>query len=228
MANFAGQYGPSAMLATSTSGQLVVMPAALVTVFMPNGSTPATLYTDRTKATVAANPTATDAAGNLTVYAVPGNYILSFLVGGSTKTLNIEVYVDPADVTAGSAVSPQVFRTATTSTGITNPNDGLPRNITSLSATFARPCIAAISYKVTGYAAGNAAGNVILSIGGDVMTSRWVNHNSAPAVFPICWTHFQAFATGGYNFLLNCTVDTLGYPITFTDVELTVHELRYG
>jgi len=64
---FAGQYGPAALLDTNGLPQ----PNLTVTVYLADGITKATLWTDRTKATTAANPTVTDTYGNLVFYADP-------------------------------------------------------------------------------------------------------------------------------------------------------------
>lgn len=91
---FAGQYGPDAVVTLSGAPQ----PNAEVTVLNADGSTLATVYTDRTKGTTAANPVVSDSAGNLRFFANPGQYVLSVTIGAASKTFNIVVPLDPAEL----------------------------------------------------------------------------------------------------------------------------------
>lgn len=91
---FAGQFGPEAIVTLSGAPQ----PLAEVTVYEADGSTLATLYTDRSKGDTAGNPVVTDALGNLQFYAEPSRYVLSVVVGTTTRTFNVHVDPDPADI----------------------------------------------------------------------------------------------------------------------------------
>lgn len=90
----AGLFGPTGLF--SSSGAPVTSTA--VTVFQSDGSTVATLYTDQTKTTTVANPVSTDANGNLTFYTSPGEYVLSYSVGGvpTTKTIEVDAWYSDA------------------------------------------------------------------------------------------------------------------------------------
>lgn len=82
---FAGRYGPEPCL--TPTGALLKDTA--VTVYQSDGTTPATLYTTRTKSATAANPVDTDSRGNLTFYADPGDYVLD--IDGSTVSITVPV-----------------------------------------------------------------------------------------------------------------------------------------
>ncbi|MEM0142419.1 MAG: phage tail protein [Candidatus Parvarchaeum sp.] len=109
---FAGQYGPTLIVASSTGAPL---PNTSVTVYIGTSSsgTLATLYTDQTRANTLANPVTTDSNGNLLFFADPGQYTLSFS-NGSTQ-INYTVMVSPwfntsvwnaIDVTANYSANP--------------------------------------------------------------------------------------------------------------------------
>jgi hypothetical protein len=91
---YAGQYGPDVVVNSAGAPQV----EAQVTVYLTDGTTKATLYTDRTKVTTTANPVVTDALGNLTFWAEPGRYVLAVLVGTTTRTFNVSVLPDPAEL----------------------------------------------------------------------------------------------------------------------------------
>ncbi len=80
---------------TNSAG--VPLPLTAATVYLRGTTTPATLYTSRTKAVTVANPTATDTRGNLSFYADPGEY--DVLCNGTT--LPVSVQADPEDAVAG-------------------------------------------------------------------------------------------------------------------------------
>lgn len=90
----AGQYGPDTVVSLTGAPQ----PSAEVTVYNSDGTTLATLYTDRSKNTTAANPVVTDTAGNLQFFAAPDRYVLSVTVASVTRTFNVHVLPDPADI----------------------------------------------------------------------------------------------------------------------------------
>jgi hypothetical protein len=90
----AGQYGPDTVVSLTGAPQ----PGAEVTVYTSDGSTLAVLYTDRSKNTTAGNPVVTDSNGNLVFYTDPGLYVLSVTVASVTRTFNVHVSPDPADI----------------------------------------------------------------------------------------------------------------------------------
>lgn len=78
----------------------VPRPGAAVTIYQPDTTTLATLYTDRTKTTTTANPTSADAVGNLTLWLEPGSY--DMFVSG--RTVRITIQPDPSDSTLATQV----------------------------------------------------------------------------------------------------------------------------
>lgn len=68
-------------------------PSLSVLVYVHGTTTPATLYTDRTKSAVASNPFTTDGYGNGEFWAVPGDYTL-----GTIPTLTVTVPLDAGDL----------------------------------------------------------------------------------------------------------------------------------
>jgi hypothetical protein len=90
--NYAGRWGADHI--TDTKG--VPQPNAPVHVYLTGTTTPATLYTDRTKTTTVGS-VATDANGNLSFYVDPGMYDLSV---NSTVTITVEVEPDSAEISS--------------------------------------------------------------------------------------------------------------------------------
>ncbi len=72
-----------------------------VTVFLADGVTLATLYTDQTMAATAANPVSTDAVGNLVFFTQPGSYIFSATLNGVLNNTAFEVLPWPTDLLGG-------------------------------------------------------------------------------------------------------------------------------
>lgn len=96
MATYAGRYDEP--LLKKIGGRLAPATSATVTVYESDGSTVATLYTDRTKTTEADNPVSPDASGNLEFFADPGTYVLSIFEDGSIRGTNtVSVGRDPLD-----------------------------------------------------------------------------------------------------------------------------------
>ncbi len=85
---YPGQFGPDAILTSSG----VPVTSTPVTVYDSDGTTLASLYatpavnTPPSYTSAGANPVSTDAYGNLLFYAAPGQYVLSFIVGGVATT----------------------------------------------------------------------------------------------------------------------------------------------
>lgn len=71
MTTYAGRYGPEGI--EYPDGTHAVNRA--VTVFVVDGTTQATLFTDRDRNSVAENPVSTDELGNLNFWANPGDYM---------------------------------------------------------------------------------------------------------------------------------------------------------
>lgn len=92
---YAGQYGPFALCNDTGTPQ----PNLPVTVYLSDGVTAATLYTDRTKALTTSNSIATDAHGNVLFFADPGQYVLAFSVATTARTLAVTVAEDAGDGT---------------------------------------------------------------------------------------------------------------------------------
>ena len=92
---FAGMFGPISLAAGSP--YLNPLPSETVTILNSDGSTDATLYTDRTKATGGSNPFTTNAYGIVQFWAAPGYYVASFSVGGTPQTMICEARPDYAD-----------------------------------------------------------------------------------------------------------------------------------
>lgn len=99
MAAYAGLYSGVEQYASGRPAAGVA-----VTVYQHGTTTPATLYTDRTKTVQASNPVTTDASGNLVFYAAPGLYDVTAASGG---TVTVAVPVDPADLAAAATGTTQ-------------------------------------------------------------------------------------------------------------------------
>ncbi|MHB2029660.1 MAG: hypothetical protein ACYCPT_12710 [Acidimicrobiales bacterium] len=90
---YPGQFGPNAIL---TSAGVPVTNTS-VSVYDSDGTTLASLYatpavnTPPSYANAGANPVSTDGYGNLLFYAAPGQYVLSFVVGGVATTETVTV-----------------------------------------------------------------------------------------------------------------------------------------
>lgn len=95
-------------LASQFGGQYTNGP---VTVYFHGTTTPAVLYTDRTKATTKPNPTTTDELGNLYIYAEPGLYDLVTPASGTTPAITIAIAPDQADLTGSGSVGVTSFNT---------------------------------------------------------------------------------------------------------------------
>lgn len=106
---------------------------ATVTVYQHGTTTPATLYTDRTKATTATNPVTTDASGNLVFWADPGLYDVTAASGG---TVVVAVVPDPADLGTGASVS-----------DATGSTKGVVQLAGDLSGTAAAPTVPGLATK---------------------------------------------------------------------------------
>lgn len=101
MATYAGRYDEPLIRRV---GNRVAFPPAgtTVLVYEDDGSTQATLYTDRTKATGADNPVEVDDSGNLEFFADPGTYVLSIRESGvQVATDTVTIFNDPAESTGG-------------------------------------------------------------------------------------------------------------------------------
>jgi len=97
--DFAGQWGPEALLGTNG---FVIGSGREVRIYTDSGATTlATLYTDRTKGATVTQPVLTDSLSNLTFYANPGTYYLRVTIDGTPQSIiKIQVPIDPdeADV----------------------------------------------------------------------------------------------------------------------------------
>lgn len=99
MATYAGRYDEPML--RRVNGRLGVATGITVRVYESDGTTEATLYTDRTKATTTGNPVAVDASGNLEFFAEPGIYVLSILESDAQVATNVvTVHSDPAESAA--------------------------------------------------------------------------------------------------------------------------------
>jgi len=108
MTVYAGQYGPETL--TDTTGRPA--PTALVQLYLPGTSTPATVYGSHDRAVpLASNPVPAgvpvnspglDIYANLTFFADPGKYDLVTTVSGKTLRQTVTVNEDPAEPEAGS------------------------------------------------------------------------------------------------------------------------------
>lgn len=96
--DFAGHYTEALLERTATGVRALA--STQVVVRQSDGTTFATLYTDRTKGTEAPNPTTTDGAGNLELWADPGDY-LGYPIGpvddAEGDAFDIVVPIDPAE-----------------------------------------------------------------------------------------------------------------------------------
>ena len=90
--NYAGRWGADHI--TNSKGNPLLN--TVVRVFVSGTTTPATLYTDRTKSTTVSS-VSTDANGNLSFYVDPGLYDLSV---NSTVTITVEVEPDSAEISS--------------------------------------------------------------------------------------------------------------------------------
>ena len=88
--NYAGRWGADHI----TDSKGVPLPNTTVHVYLTGTTTPATLYTDRTKTTTVGS-VATDANGNLSFFADPGMYDVTF---NGTITITVEVEPDSEDI----------------------------------------------------------------------------------------------------------------------------------
>lgn len=96
MATYAGRYDEPML--RRVNGRLGVATGITVRVYESDGTTVATLYTDRTKTTPAGNPVAVDASGNLEFFADPGTYVLSILESDAQVATNVvTVHIDPGE-----------------------------------------------------------------------------------------------------------------------------------
>lgn len=109
MTQYAGQYGPNGVEYPDGT-HAVNRPVA---VYLPDGVTLATLYTDKNRTAVAANPTSTDNLANLTFWVNPGNYIC--VIEGTS--IYVQVSKDPLEtvesVEASSIWTKQIVNQAT-------------------------------------------------------------------------------------------------------------------
>lgn len=97
MTDFAGRYDEGLFRTHGNGGTIYAMTDATVTVYESDGTTEATLYTDRDK-TAGTNPVSPDSGGNLEFFADPGTYVIEIKVGSTTlRTDTVVVPVDPAD-----------------------------------------------------------------------------------------------------------------------------------
>ena len=97
MVTFAGRYDEPLFRLAGTN--VLMATNVTVRVYEADGTTEATLYTDRTKATTADNPTGVDSAGNLEFFADPGTYVLSILESGIESATNtVVVQPDPTAI----------------------------------------------------------------------------------------------------------------------------------
>lgn len=99
---FAGRYIEA--LLKNVNGRPRLLASTLVTIYESDGTTEATVYTDRTKATEAANPVMTDTLGNLAVWLEPGSYYGSPIIDGVAQVaFPMHVDIDPAEADAPTA-----------------------------------------------------------------------------------------------------------------------------
>lgn len=118
----AGFYGPQTVLGSNG----VPFVNGPVYVYLSDGITAATLYTDQTMGTGAANPITTDNFGNAWFYAQPGVYILTATISMVTTSLAVQVLPWYSNISTGAAV--EAFR-ASTSVSLS----ATPANVVSVS-----------------------------------------------------------------------------------------------
>lgn len=111
---YCGQYGPASLTAVN-AGSLTPLASTTVTVYESDGSTAATLFTNRgpSRTSTGSNTLTTNLQAMFSFFADPGLYVLSFLVAGTTTTLTVEVLPDYTDSawnvvpdTAGGTITP--------------------------------------------------------------------------------------------------------------------------
>lgn len=99
---FAGRYIEALLKNVNSRPRL--LSSTLVTIYESDGTTLATVYTDRTMAATAANPVTTDTLGNLAVWLEPGSYYGAPIIDGVAQVaFPMHVDIDPAEADAPSA-----------------------------------------------------------------------------------------------------------------------------
>lgn len=128
-----GQYGPEAVF--DSAGHL--LPGQAYTVYEADGQTIASLYS-APNGTAVANPTTTDQNGNASFFAAPAHYVVAFVVGGVTTTLDVVVRPDPEeyDSASGDIQSVQITQFAIPNPGQANLPVSLTARRTGLHLIF--------------------------------------------------------------------------------------------